>query len=406
MKNLKKILLPFACKTFLKPKGFSKIPQNIRNIDCDQEDVVLLTNTSNNVFRVKTQNGYIFFRECKIHKEIYEYVNDEIDFYYSKIHPELLDDKLFIQQALNNRKSFKKFINMGIVNDFYSGAYNFCIGNGGKHIGILGMEPDREERIKDFVQYIWGELFVYKLNNGLKIGEYQTYNAARSIAVSRLAKLLGLRDLIPNTEYALLNIRGKTIMFGTAMDEAAGICMETMSVEDRNNVSSPALQRALNNLNLLDVICFEKDHRPGNYNVVINNGKATNVVAFDNDSPNSFGIGGICFETYLGCSPMFVNNSLNRPFVDKSIVDNILNVDIKDLCEEVSDFLNIVQIYALKYRVKKIKKILKQIPEEKLLNNEWNEKTMKTELKCEDLVTYLTKFISGRELPYQPWIKN
>ncbi|MBQ2904493.1 MAG: hypothetical protein IJE48_08870 [Clostridia bacterium] len=406
-KQIKKKLIPVACKILLAPKTFSVPDKNIRVIRCDRENAVMMSNTSNNVIRLRVDGKTVYFRECKLRKNIEEYVADEFDYYYGHIHPELLKDKEFIVNALSDKNNLNKFVNMGMTNDVSSGAYQFCMGNGGAYIGLDGMTYEQDERIRELVQFVWGNLFAYTLNNGVENGCYQTYNAVRSIAFSRVSRLLGLCHMIPETEYTLLYIGDEASLFGTVMDSAPGICMEKSAAEERINVCSPELQRELNNLNLLDVLCFEKDHRAGNYNVLIKNGKAVSVCAFDNDSPNSFGMGGISFKTYIGCSPWAVEGKINRPFVDKELAKSVMNLNEKDLCAAVGDLFNAYQIFALKRRLKAIKRILSEVPEEKLLTrNQWNEDTLRTELSGNYGDTYLSKFLQEQQIMHQPWIKE
>lgn len=406
-KQIKKKLIPAACKILLAPKTFSQPDKCVKKIHCGRKDVVLMSDTSNNVIRLDVEGKTLYFRECKIRKKIEDYVADEIDYYYTHIHPELFRDKEFIVNAISDKQNLDKFVNMGMTNDVSSGAYQFCMGNGGGHIGLDGLTTEQEERIKDFVQFVWGNLFVYTLNNGVKIGCYHTYNAVRSIAFSRVSKLLNLHHLIPETEYALLYVEDDSPIFGTVMDNAPGICMEKADTAERIKVCSPKLQRELNNLNLLDVFCFEKDHRAGNYNVVVENGKAASVCAFDNDSPNSFGIGGISFKTYIGCSPYAIDGRINRPFVDKELADSILNLNEKDLCNALKDLLNVYQLFALKRRLRAIKNLFANIPSERFLtHSQWNEETVKKELSGEYGDTYLSKFVQDQQIMHQPWIKK
>lgn len=407
MNRIKNMMIPFVCNLLLTPRNSFDDQFNQRKIKCARSDVSIMTNTSNNIMKIRIGKELFFFRECKLHLEIHQYVSEEIQNYYTKLHSELIEDRMYIESVLAKDRNFKKFVNMGITNDCTSGAYNFCMGNGGGHIGLYGMSSEMEERVKEFVQYIWGDLFVYKLNNGLKKGEYQTYNAIRSIATYRLAKLFGVQELIPETEYAWIYIDDQLPIFGTIMKEAPGVCMEKMDTEMRKSVCTPELQRALNNLNCLDVICLEKDHRPGNYNVILDKGKAKGIVAFDNDSPNSFGIGKISFETYGGCSPWIVSGNLNRPYMDRELANRILDVSERELYDTVGFLLNKYQYMSLKHRLNRVKKILSGLRNERFLDkDQWNETTIAQELCGKYGTTYLMKFLQKQDVLYQPWIRE
>ncbi len=407
MKYIKRILLPWVCRTFLRPKSFWEYPKSAKRVECSLQDIQVLTHTSNNVIRIKKENGYYYFRECKRHTDVREYVNDLINYYYEHIHPELVCDGMFLKKRLSKKSNLKKFINMGITNDFSSGAYKFCSGLGGNSIGLGEMDPDTEYRIKDFVQYVWGELFAYKLNSGLKKDCYQTYNAVRSISTYRISKLLNIHHLIPYTDYAVILIDGREELFGTIMFEAPGVSSDKIDVNTRKQICSPSLQRSLNILNFLDVICLEKDHRPSNYNVILKNQDIVSIVAFDNDSPNSFGLGGISFETYVGCSPLIVGKYVNRPYIDSDLAERIKKLTYNDLKTELGDLLNKYQLFSLGMRLKKMQQILRTTPDKKLLTpRAWSKQTIAEELSGEYGKTYLTEFLNGTTNINQPWIKD
>ena len=407
MKKLKKILLPLACRFLLKPKSFSEVPGTIRNISCKKNDVHLLANTSNNVYAIRAEEKTLFFRECKRHDALRDYVLGCVEIYYSNVVKDLHGDKEFLTSCLKNKSCLKKFSAMGMTNDRTSGAYRFCMGQGAEHIGLPSMDLDREDRMKDLVQYIWGDVFSYGLNSGVKKGYFQTYNAVRCIATYRVAKLIGLEHMIPKTEYAVLRPEGMSPLFGIVMEEAPGVCMERTSCEDRISVSSPELQRALNRLNVLDALNLEKDHRPGNYHVILTDGKARDVVAFDNDSPNSFGMGGLSFSTYMGCSPWSIDGKLNRPYVDKALADRIIALQESQLDEELRDILSCFQLSFLKKRLNEMKKVFSNAPSSAFLNEEqWTEATVEKELSGAYGTTYLKQFLGEQKLMEQPWIKE
>ena len=406
-RKLKTVLLPIACKTVLHAVSFRKIPSYTKKIHCDERDIFLMTDTSNNVFRVRAEGKNLFFRECKIHQSIHQYVMEEVLFYYTHLCPELAEDRYFVEKALAERNNFHKFVNMGMINNTSSSAYQFCMGRGGTFVGLQGATPEQEERLKSFVQFIWGDLFSHTLNNGVPKGGYQTYNAVRSIAFRRIAELLNVEYLIPRTEYAEMLIRDGRRLFGTIMEEAPGICMEKSCLEERQAVCSPALQKALNELNLLDVICREKDHRVGNYHVIVENGKAVSVVAFDNDSPSSFSLGGSSFKTYMGCSPWEINGNMNRPYVSREMAEHLMKLDLKDIDEKLKDLLNPLQRLALKCRIKSVKKVLAKTETERWLSeDQWCKETVEEELVGIYGDTYLVKFMQEQAIMSQPWIKN
>lgn len=406
-KRFKELIIRLACTTILKPRNIMQISKNTKIIKCSSKCVLCLMNSTNNVLRLNIDGNILYFRECKRHTRIENFVCEQIDAYYTYVEPTQLEDRTVVLKSLANKNNFRKFVNMGMTNDVCSGAYRFCMGEGGGHIGLEPETPEQEERLKSLVQFIWGDLYGYKLNSGVKNNCYQTYNAVRSIATYRMANLLGQQRLIPRTEFAVLYIDERRPLFGTIMEQASGVCVEHNTSIERRNMVSPALQRDLMSLNCLDSICLERDHRLGNYNVILKHGIAQGVMAFDNDSPKSFSIGGISFSTYKGCTPLVKKGKLNRPFVDESIARNIEQLNARCIYEEMRELLNIWQIAALWIRIKKLRRVLRCVPaDRKLKECDWSQETVSMELNGNFGKTYLGHFVEKQELLFQPWIQK
>lgn len=397
----------FFYKYLLSPITFSDIDTKLEELNLEYKNICILTETSNNVIEVKFEDTIYYFRECKVHKKIHEYVNDLIEQYFADIVRDDYQDRKFIENSLKDKRNFKKFINMGITNDKNSAAYKYCMYGKEDLIGFNFCDVDRKERLKNFVQFVWGELYAYKLNAGVKINQYQTFNSVRSIATYRMAKLIGLEDMIPKTKYVVLNTKNSKKL-GTLMEQAPGRCMKRNTENERKSVVSPKLQHELNNLNLLDVICYEKDHKPSNYNVLVENGKAKKICAFDNDSPMAFGLGNATFNTYMNCTPLISKyGEINRDYLDRRIVNNILQLDVKKIDEVFADLLNKRQIKKLKSRICKLRNAFKSCDTNIFINDEaWSEETVTKEMNSKHGRTYLKLFTEDLKLPNQPWIKN
>lgn len=388
-----------------RPKTFYAIPAEATAIDCRPEDITVLTATSNNVLKIAHEGKTLFFRQCRRHTEIHEYVQTLIDEYYCS--GELQKDRETVEKSLAQRKNFSKFVNMGMTNDISSGVYRFCMGGASELIGIVNDDAELNDRLRDFAQFVWGELYAYKLNAGIKTGAYQTYNAVRQIATKRIADLFGLSELVPRTEFAVLNISDGRRLFGTVMEAAPGTILERESAQKRRSIVTPRLQHALNDLNFLDALCHEKDHRPGNYTVVMTGNKAESICAFDNDSPMSFGLGSASFESYMNCSPYILRHSLNRPYIGEKIVKILSANHIDKLCQATKDLLNPVQLTALKRRFRALQKAASMLrPHTALSDEEWNDETVREELGGAFGKTYLGLFTEDLKPAYQPWIRD
>ena len=82
MSRLKEVALKFACKYLLAPKPVSEIMPNVLCIDCEESDITRILDTSNNILRIRIDDRHVYFRECKRHTEIHQYVANEIGYYY------------------------------------------------------------------------------------------------------------------------------------------------------------------------------------------------------------------------------------------------------------------------------------------------------------------------------------
>lgn len=406
-RNIKNLAVKVVCATLLRPVAISSVPSNVKTIRCGRSQVSMLTNSTNNVIRVALHGKVYFFRECKKHLRIEDFVREQIDCYYDCCDRGYCNEKNVVLASLSDKRNLGRFVSMGMTNDLHSGAYRFCMYGSGKDVGLEIDNTEQIEHVKDLVQFVWGDMYAYMLNNGVRKGCYQTYNAVRSIATYRMARLLGLERLIPRTEYAELCIDGATPLFGTIMDCAPGVCLEQSTPDERSKMVSPMLQRDLMNLNCLDAICTERDHRLGNYNVVLENGIAQGIAAFDNDSPRSFSLDDISFATYKGCTPIVKGNKFNRPFVDVAFANKLNHLTYKLVHDEMGDLLNVWQTVALWGRIKKLDKILTRVPEcAKLRESDWSSDTIKEEIGGKFGKTYLMHFVEKQDLLYQPWIEQ
>lgn len=375
--------------------GFSsKNKVNIVNEECLNSDNYLcsyILNTSNNIVKMENDGKCLYFRECCKHLAKKEYFLQIIN-RYNLISEEVFNVEL---KEINLRKFFK----IGNLANKTSVIWKFLHGKD-ENIKKIGFRKDIANydlmKIKRFMTYAWSEVFSYNLNRGVKIGNYQIYNSSRSVATYELSKILGLDYLIPKTKYVRIN-NGS---FGVVMDEAKGVSFDSFAPEIRYRYVSRNLQRDLINLNFLDIICHEKDHRPDNYNVVLHNDKVWAISVFDNDSPAClFPTSNISFSTYVGCS-RFIDKKgrVNRPFLDKEVIEKFLSTKDFEYKKRLKKYLSSCQLFFLIKRVHKLKKcILKSMKKKSLIllsKSEWNDETIKTEsLGCYGL-TYLKLFAS------------
>lgn len=166
--------------------------------------------------------------------------------------------------------------------------------------------------------------------------------------------------------------------------------MDVREVKDCfREVFTPQHAQDLTTLNLIDAICYEKDHRPGNYHIVLDaQDKAVSICSFDNDSPWSFApFGGADFKPYDGASVIIKGGLFNRPMLDTKVRKQFMNLTKNDVHNALSQYLGKNQVNACWRRIKALQKALGKT---QFAYTEWSEDVMKVELSGEYGNTYYT----------------
>lgn len=366
---------------------------DLDTIDASTYKVTPLCKSTNTIICLESENKKFFFRECKKHCKPQLYVE------------KLNSDYLFWNKSNNTPRisNFSKFMKMGMLANQTSRVRMFYENGNPEVIGIQSSTTENNyKELKEYVDYSWSEIYNYWLNCGKKMGEYQTYNSSRAISFYLIAKLLGADDLVPNTRYIVLKGLGETERIGILMDEAEGVSFNSIAYSLCRKKFSPLLQKNLLNLHLLDTICFEKDHRPDNYNVLLDiYERPVSICVFDNDSPMSFfPTKSISFFSYEGCSPLIDRKGyINRPYMDGNLCKRVLELSEDEIQRNLEKHLSHAQIIFLNKRIKKIQDaLMKSITSKKcvLLNEEilWNKKTVEEEISGQYGQTYLSLFAS------------
>ena len=328
--NIKQNLLYFLCKTIYRPLPIEE--NNVKHIiSVEYKDLLIEKNTTFNVCKLNIQNKEYYFRECKKHVKFEEYLRNLINEYVDSLEDNnpLKLEFLKVRNTLMKPDVMRKLFRMGIVNDRSSKISYFFKSNDISIWGIQELENIELNELKDLFQYLWGEIYSYRLNAGLKKGLYQSFNASKSLATKRIADLLGIGYLIPEIELVKLVFPDGNEKIGTLMSAVNGIAPKKMLYAEKQKIT-PKFQRDCNSLNVLDAICHERDHRPGNYFVRLNsNGEVDSLEAFDNDAPMTFSLtGNINLVTYWGSSPLLLSDgALNLVHVDKKLAQKIFKYE-------------------------------------------------------------------------------
>lgn len=212
----------------------------------------------------------------------------------------------------------------------------------------------------------------------------------RNVATSRVAALLGLSDLVAESQTAEIydeatenTLRGN-IMKKTRCKEA------TVDAINKNKANTGQLmvsvtggfQRDITNLQVLDVICGQLDRHNGNYFVDVDNcGNFCGIQGIDNDA--SFGRNeqqSLAGRPEAGARAVYDdNNEMCIPYMDKNLADRIVQLNPQVLEYTLQDLLKPDEIKAAKTRLTRVKEaILKQRekdPSRLLEDDQWNDDT-------------------------------
>lgn len=301
-----------------------------------------------------------YFRECLCHLPLREHLINAIDDYCSNITQIDNSDELriSIQNDLADKTNYKRYVNnipqiydTNLI-EILSGEYdNYA------YVGLPSFTSiaSHEEFLR-FLQYSCCILSIYSSNSNVKYGWLENSNANKQISTYLLARLLGIEELIPKVELCELNISGKK-RIGTLMDKAEGKTPAYVLPEKRKMIKKESFLRDLSNLEYLDALCYQLDHRLDNYNVVYDErGFAETVVAFDNDASRTFfPFPSMPRSTYAGASSVVRNGLVNRPYIDDDFAQHIQQLTEEELKKELSSYLTKFQIKALWRRIKILK---------------------------------------------------
>lgn len=393
--KLKERLIYLVTKTILKPTPIlPELLQKMSSIVIDEQQMNSINNTTNNVMVIDVEGSKIYFRPCRIHRKIQEYVFSLLEEFCSKIPAE--DFKAGVFALLRQKRRFKCFVNMGMENDPSSGLARFQKTHDAELIGLTNdLYLKYSKEVDELARSAWGDLVAYKLNGGVGKNTYQTYNSGRCLATYAVANFFGLYSLIPKVEYSKLYIKdNNTWIVGTVMESAEGVSPAEVKPEDMREMLSPVLQKELMELNVMDVLCFQKDHRPDNFHIKIEDGKLTHVSAFDNDAPATFSFSKtVEFSTYIGCAPFVKDGLINRPHISKSIYEQLISAKGKALKEQLKPYINRFQMRGFIARLRKLQKAFirtqKSNPYFVVEDDYWSEETICEELSGKYGVTYL-----------------
>ena len=409
--DMKFLIRKYIYKTMYKNIDETKL--SVLNLHIKKENIFYFSLSSNTIMSFTYAGKHYYFRECPQLFRKNDYIKHNIDSILKSASQINIKKEHFSQElpiktdfSLDTVLEFSEYIhklsqNISFINKMFN-AYNISQKN---HFNIwekqiytrdffeeygLNNLPDNFQDIA--IYFLWcmrNISFNYRTLYIASGKKYSHFSATKSIASRIVAEELGMKHMITSAEYCNLKLEDGTIVFGVLSLAAEGARMIDSKIK-----LTGFLQKELLNMNILDLICFQTDHGMNNYNI-IEYGEQCKICAFDNDNPNTFLPYPMIKDNFLGCSSIISSDGLlNRPYIDRTTVDNLLNIDIEILKNRLTPYLNKLQICALLKRIHKIQKMIEktvaQKPECIITNDEWNELTIKEELCGSYGKTYLT----------------
>lgn len=365
------------------------------------DTIKFYANTPNTIIRFETKTSIGYFRECRNHLNPKEYLRELFNDYccYVYVTPHSQECRRILFSFLDSDLNWKRFYKMGEGTAKFSKITRFRKTGDYHLLGFPDGLPEWfYEQLLQLVQFAWGPVMEHRYCHNLKPGCYQTFNSSKSIVSKFIADYLGVGELIPRTYYAKLEFDGR---------ERVGVVVESANGEDPGLFNrklalkeiSPYLQKNLVSLWIVDMVCYQKDHRPGNYFIGEDkNRRYCSVSAFDNDCPTTlFPTTSISFSTYVGIEPLFNPRGFSRiPYISESLYRGFEEKNFKDLKKDISVYCSKLESFMLYHRTVILKKNLyKSVLSGNLVllsDTDWSLDTIRAELRIpED--TYFSYFV-------------
>ena len=360
-------------------------PQALRVMKVDPRDITLVSCT-NVVMKVNTPDAVGFFTECRAHLPLAQYVRKLVDDYFDLIAADEFNqhDKQVVLSAIGK--------------------------DGRLDEAAIGSDKAQNQRIRTFAaRYLRPHLAQHARHKFLRHGGYHTRPLTKVLATEAIADLVGASDMIPHAEYVKLEINGLSDrpLMGIFMENAKGICAMDMAPEIRRQKLTGKIQRAFIRLNLLDVICYDMDHSPNNYNVYLGeDDMLEGIHAFDNNDSSTFALRkNINFSTYKNCAHIAsADGTIARPAVDHDMAKRILGLRKGAFYRSTFPYIGFLQVECAWQRIRKLQKAIvltrKVHPEIFLEADMFNDDTLNQELSGADQKTYLVSFLEDCKYRY------
>jgi hypothetical protein len=208
------------------------------------------------------------------------------------------------------------------------------------------------------------------INNARIVPESEL--SKRNVATSRLAKMLGIEDLIVKSQMTEITVNGVK-MKGVMMEDAGGEHLSTLERQARDNNQSmrysPNALKQLATLQVFDIICGQVDRHGGNYRVKSHVADNTifvdEIIGIDND----MSFGAILYSDIKNTGAVGYNKirnieqgrSVKLPHMDRAVVTEILKLDPKIVSYQMADILSKLERECLEDRIRGVQRLLRGI---------------------------------------------
>ncbi len=386
-----------------------------RNLSISHADMVYFYLSTNPIIYIERGTEHYYFRECMKVLPKKEYVLQGVERFFLFINDNDYKRMGFVQKlpiqtnfAASLIESFKKyisglcsqehFINSMLNVDKAMKRMNYSIWSDAEKISAdsiqkLGLTDFEEKYLDITICFLWQMRSYAGMRRNMyyvRDNEHSYFAAVRMMATKVIAEEMQLQDVVVCPQWCHLKV-DDIELYGVLCNSADGI-----RALDEKISPSVKLQQKLTELHILDLICFQQDHGPNNYNICYSD-NSVSVCAFDNDNPNTFFPIGRIDLCLAGCNSVFNKKGrMNRTYFSYELAEKIIQTDEKELCIRMKPFLNFVQRYFVILRLRKMKECVKKAGTGNALirESEWTEEYLTEELTGKYGETYLTKLLN------------
>ncbi len=386
----------------------------ITEIKINSSELSYFNLSSNSIISFKKDDELFYFRECPVITRRKVFFTKAIDRFFDTINNLGISREHFSQELPINIdfssevvESFKDYVQKKLKTtsllmvasqiDVLSEQYNFSIWTKQTYTKKFFREfglSDLPDNLYDigiyFLWYLRSYAYTYRTLRLVRGRHHSFFSAVKSVATSVVAEEMNLSHLVTKAVWCRL-ITDKGELFGVLSNSASGSRMCDTVLKP-----NPSLQEELLTLNLFDIICYQTDHGPNNYNVLkLPDGKYR-VCAFDNDNPNTFFPISKIHGSFAGTSPFVSSESIVlRPYFPKETADKLMNINLKKLSKALKPYLNNLQLNALKKRIIKLRQAINKTASENnnflLESKDFSDRTVEKELNFILGGTYLSR---------------